>query len=363
MTSRVLFILKQRPGGPYGSWSYSEDGKSLPSGLSVSAGQIVDMLNINGIETKLVQVIDNNDIDREVSLFKPSHVIIEAFWVVPQKFEILRKLHPNVCWVIRNHSKLEFLSHEGGMIGWAIDYLRADLLLACNSHDTVADFKSLEPGSEDNVIYLGNYYKTPPLKHGVCTLTWQRWLRKLGIVAETRVPDEWRVGCFGAIRPLKNHLNQAVAAIIAANDLGVKLRFFINATRQEGERASSILNSLRALFARETEHELIELGWLGHYEFLNVIGTMDVVMQVSNSETFNIVAADAVVRGVPVITSPEVPWIAEEFTADATDIPAITKTLLYVCTTDKHGYVQQDQLLGLKRFVRHVKRGWLSFFE
>ena len=91
---KVLFILKKRK-------SSHSNYSVVSSGLFNSANFVSDMLNKNGIESHLVEVIDNNCIDREVTQYKPTHVIIEALWVVPSKFEVLTKLHPNVEWIIR----------------------------------------------------------------------------------------------------------------------------------------------------------------------------------------------------------------------------------------------------------------------
>ena len=77
---KVLFILKKRQSSHTGY-------DSVSSGLLNSARFVSDMLNKNGIESNLVEVQDNNCIDREVSKYRPTHVIIEALWVVPSKFE------------------------------------------------------------------------------------------------------------------------------------------------------------------------------------------------------------------------------------------------------------------------------------
>ena len=84
---RVLFILKRRQ--DYDGYKHSQIG--LSTGLYNSALYMSDMLNNNRIESKVVVVVDNNSIDKEVHLFKPTHVIIETLWVVPEKFEILNK--------------------------------------------------------------------------------------------------------------------------------------------------------------------------------------------------------------------------------------------------------------------------------
>src|ERR1700686_515277 len=104
---KVLFILKKNSYGYSGSYGYGM------SGLLNSAQFIVDMLNDNGVEAKLEIVNDNNDIDREVHKYKPDVVVVEALWVVPEKFDVLRKLHPRVKWIVRSHSDFPFLATEG----------------------------------------------------------------------------------------------------------------------------------------------------------------------------------------------------------------------------------------------------------
>jgi len=365
-TPRVLFILKRRHQGPYGAWNHSPDGKPLPSGLSISASQMALALDELGIPNKLVQVIDNNCIDREVTQYRPTHVIIEAFWVVPEKFDILRKLHPNVKWVVRNHSKSDFLSHEGGMVGWAIDYVKRGVTLACNSPEATADFKRLavSVGADPtHVIYLPNYYRAgdPPGFLGWLKIKFFKVLRWLGFVGPKRPEPEFlRIGCFGAIRPLKNHLHQAMAAIEMASAMGFRLKFYVNGNRVEG-KAEPILTSLRQLFNRYPMHELVELGWMEHDEFQSVLQTMHLVMQVSNSETFNIVAADSVLNGTPVLVSDEIPWLDGEYHANPNSVKHIAVRLSNLWCASGSGRVQQDQLAQLQEYGAESKRLWAHY--
>ena len=112
--SKILFILKIKQN--YGATNDYSIG--LSTGLYNSAQFMNEMLIDGGFDSQMVSVIDNNDIDREVTLHKPTHVIIEALWVVPSKFEVLCKLHPNVKWVIRLHSEIPFLANEGMAMDW-----------------------------------------------------------------------------------------------------------------------------------------------------------------------------------------------------------------------------------------------------
>lgn len=67
MKSRVIFICKNRT-DTYGN----------STGLHNSAQFVSNFLNQSGIESKVVSVVDGNDIDRVVTQYNPSHVFIEA---------------------------------------------------------------------------------------------------------------------------------------------------------------------------------------------------------------------------------------------------------------------------------------------
>jgi hypothetical protein len=323
------------------------------------------MLDELMIENKLVHVVDNNCIDREVHQYKPTHVIIEAFWVVPSKFEVLKKLHPTVTWVVRNHSKPAFLANEGGMIGWAIDYMRAGVTVASNSVEATRDLKILAEAARADTrlsIYLPNYYQSVHPFQTKRSVLWAKLLRALGINEGHRWVKYINVGCFGAVRPMKNHLMQAIAAIEVANSLNVKLKFWINGNRVEG-KGEAFLRSIRELFNRYPEHELHELGWLCHDDFLKVVRRMDVVLQVSNSETFNIVAADAVANGVPVVGSDEIPWLDREYVADPGCVFSISEKILRVWQNSRKKLLQADQLYDLRKYTEHTKELWTRYLH
>src|ERR1017187_3457174 len=107
VATRVLFVLKRREDYAIDD-SYS--GKGISTGLLNSATFVKDMLLIQGLDSELVVVTDNNGIDAEVSRYKPTHVIIEALWVVPEKMDELVALHSTVTWIIRYHSEAPFLA-------------------------------------------------------------------------------------------------------------------------------------------------------------------------------------------------------------------------------------------------------------
>jgi len=314
----VLFILKYRDN------SYDCDAATygyslLSSGLMNSAKFVCDNLVKEKIDATVANAVDNNDIDHLVTEAKPDVVIIEAYWVVPEKFEILVKLHPTVKWVIRNHSAMPFAAGEGQIMDWSLRYMDYDnVYVSCNDlrpnnelRELVAIYKPTWTAEDvaERVIYLPNYY---PVHAHKTTKVFNDKKETLDIA------------CFGAIRPLKNQLIQAIAAIKLADEWGKTLNFHINATRIEGG-GNSILQNLRKLFAK-LPHKLVEHSWLPHDEFKILVASMDLSLQVSYSETFNIVTADAVYEGVPVVTSGDIKWVHEVYTAD----PNSSDNIVYV---------------------------------
>lgn len=324
MAAKILFILKRREMTLEEDVSLQTHSRPnftycISSGLRNSAQFVVDMLNKNGIEAKMVEVIDNNCIDREVTLYRPTHVIIEAFWVVPEKFEVLTKLHPRVDWIIRNHSEMPFVATEGIAMEWTLRYLKyRNVYVAPNSSRAFEDTRKIIRAargvlsSEYKVLYLPNYYELGGTK----------------VQPYRPVGDTINVGCFGAIRPLKNHLIQAIAAIEFANRHDKKLVFHINVARIEGN-GNPVLKNIRSLFEHlpSDRFQLVEHGWLKHEDFLKLVETMDIGLQASFTETFNIVTADFVATGVPMVTSNEVFWMPEFFHANHTDAESIVAAM------------------------------------
>jgi hypothetical protein len=311
--SKVLFILKRKEN--YGVANFHEP-RGLSTGLLNSASYVSDMLNSIGISSEIEIAVDNNCIDRIVTQHKPSVVIIEALWVVPEKFEILQKLHPNIRWIVRLHSEVPFMAQEGIAFAWITDYLKyKNVYVGVNSLRMVKSLINLHlnsEGAEDKFLFMPNYY---PILN-----------------TKTKVPDykseELNIGCFGAVRPLKNHIHQALAAIHFADKENKKLNFHINANRLE-MKGEPILHNLRRMFDRQKKHghKLVEHAWQPREEFLELCGQMDIGMQVSFSETFNIVGADLINQGIPVVSSSEIPWAVGFFGASPVDQDSIERGL------------------------------------
>jgi hypothetical protein len=330
---RVLFILKR-----HHHYRHVKHHHNRCSGLYNSAFFVADMLN-KFCDAKIVEVVDDNDIDREVSQYGPTHVVIEALWVVPEKFLVLQDLHPSVQWIIRVHSETPFLALEGIAIDWVKRYVQyANVRVSTNSLRAKRDLDTVL--AEDAIVYLPNYY---PQGSEPC--------RKSG-------GRELSIGCFGAIRPLKNQLIQAIAAMNYANRNGLVLNFAINAGRVE--QGEAVLKSLRALFAG-TSHTLREFDWLNRQHFLDVMSSMDLAMSVSLTETFSLVTADAVSQGVPVVTSPEVGWTSKLSQADPTNASDIeTNISLALAYPRLNVWLNQR---NLRKYSNRSEKIWVDYLS
>ena len=306
--NRILFICKKR--SSYG----------ISYGLLNSCRFLCNALELMGNDSKLVEVDDNNDIDREITKYGPTHVFIEALWVVPSKFEVLLPLHPHVKWFVRLHSNTPFLSCEGIAMEWLIKYAALGVKypqfkVAVNAEKLKNDL-ALSLGIRS--VYAPNVY----LPHG---------LFEYDSLHTRPESNTIHIASFGAIRPLKNQLIQAMAAIAFANKIHKKLIYHINATRIESfgeQNGDATLRNIAALFT-ESPHKLECHEWLNWAEFIQLVSTMDLGLQVSFSETFNIVCGDFVYCNIPIVGSKDIEWMDSAYQADCTDIKDIVAHLQY----------------------------------
>lgn len=334
---KILFICKKR-NASYG----------VSYGLINSCEFVSNELRKHGIWAKTVSVIDNNCIDREVTLHSPTHVFIEALWVIPSKFETLISLHPKIKWFVRIHSKIPFLANEGIAIDWLKQYNEISkkhhrkLHISANSMDIVDTFKEC---FNINVLYHPNIYCPP-----------EYTFEDYGVPKDDKIIN---IGCFGAIRPMKNQLYQAMAAIAFGNGMDKVVRFHINGDRTE-QKGDAVLKNIENCFVG-TKHVLVKHDWMNHESFIKLIRGMDVGLQVSMSETFNIVAADFVDNNIPIVGSKDISWLNFLYKADPTDIDNIILKL-YIAYYGRYVNLQSLNTIGLQSYNIRAIFAWLDSF-
>lgn len=339
---KVLFICKKR------NDSY---GNSI--GLMNSAKFVINAIGKMGFHAQLALADDGNSIDRLVTDFNPCLVVIEAVWMHPDKLSELLSIprHAARKWVVRVHSKTPFLAQEGMAFDWIARYSQHKQVVVAPNSGLLVDDLSHGLGLP-RVRLLPNIYDPHDPAEGL--------VEKLEGWVYNSLKDSVDVGCFGAIRPLKNTAEQAIAAMIFAKKIGRKLRFHINGDRIES-KGEEIIKNIRGLF-RHTDAELVEHPWMSHKAFIKLVREMDIGLQVSMSESFNIVAADFAANNVPIIVSNDVEWANPLFKADVNSAADISRKMSSAWTMRRVGTTYINKL-ALDRYNKKATETWREYLK
>ena len=347
---KALFILKRRE-------DYSQDpsysgSPQIATGMWNSAKFVVDALNEKNIPADIELVIDANSIDAVCMAHNPDVVFIEGLWVTPAKMTELRGLarHAHRTFVVRVHSEIPFLATEGIAMDWIGQYLKTGVTVAPNaprSHDHLKAFAEVIGADTSLLPYLPNCFPTDFRAFHPSEL-------------DTEEKQTLDVGCFGAYRPLKNHLQQALIAMRFANSLGKKLRFHVNDRKDQG--GQPVFKNVQGMFDHlpPDQFELVVHGWEDRDSFLMSLQNIDLLMQDSLSETFNIVAADATWVGRPILGNKEIPWLFTLW-SDPTD-QAKAQKVLSTIWANKTFQVNQNRS-RLRTYTNQSQRIWVDFMN
>ena len=333
---RVLFLLKER--------HYSHSRASY--GLINSATHIAEFLQTHGHTCKVVEVFDGNSIDKEVYEFKADIVVLEALWCPVYKIKELMEIprYRRIKWIVRVHSDIGYLSAESHAIKLLNEY--ADLhshklILSLNSKKFV---EALSETLKYDFTYLPN----------IITI-------KEPIICDYR--DERRhidIGCFGAMRLLKNQCFQALAAVQAANILDKKLLFHI--TPNLGEQYDSVRMNLEEMFCK-SEHELVIHDWLPNEAFQKLVTKMDLGLQISYTESFNIVSADFINNNRLVVVSDAIDWLPPIMRTSTTDYDEAARKIVYMYKHRNSEWLKNRARTNLLYYNELSKREWLHFIH
>jgi hypothetical protein len=334
--AKILFLLKER--------TYSHAKTSY--GLINSATHIARFLATLGHECKIVQVLDSNFIDKEVYEFKPSIVILEALWVPGYKIkELLNiKRYKRIRWIVRVHSDMGYLSAESNAIQLLNEYINLHehhLTLSLNNKEFV---ESLSSAMRYDFTYLPNV-----------------------ITISDDIPDDYiedrhhiDIGCFGAMRLLKNQCFQAICAINAADKLEKKLHFHI--TPNLGIENDPVLKNLQELF-KIRPHELIVHDWLPNDEFQRLVRRMDIGLQISHTESFNIVTADFINNNRLILVSDAISWMPSIFKTSTIDYDEVTRKIIQMYKRRNSIALKTRALNHLISYNENAQQEWIRFLH
>jgi hypothetical protein len=155
---------------------------------------------------------------------------------------------------------------------------------------------------------------------------------------------------------------QAFGAVEFADKIGKKLRFHVNAGRIEMQ-GGPVLHNLKGAFQHlyDRGHQMVNHEWTPREQFLDLCATMDIGLQVSFSETFNIVGADLISQGIPIVGSNEIPWAVTAFTADPTNSEDICDKL--ALSYRFPGINAKTNQWSLTRYTNKTAQVWAKYFK
>lgn len=127
-------------------------------------------------------------------------------------------------------------------------------------------------------------------------------------------------------------------------------------------QGSPYFHNLEGLFNHLGDrYQLVKHEWLIHDKFIELCKTMDIGMQVNPSETFNIVSADLITNGVPIVGTTEIPWSSNWFNAAHQNSENIADMLWRTYTFPQINVCMHQR--NLLWYTNKTKKIWDRYFK
>lgn len=284
-------------------------------GLGVSALNNCKILQKQGIKASVWPIRNVSELYTKINqsdlLHPVTHIVIAAPWIPTPDLQTLVFTYTDRLFAVNCHSNVGFLQADTNGVKLLREYVDLqkgsfNFHVAGNSKKFVA---WLRQAYQTNCDYLPNMYY---LDDSVDT---NKPIWNGGVL---------RIGCFGATRPQKNLMSAAGAAILLSKELKADVEFWVSGGRTEGG-GNTILNSVRAMLVNEPGITLKEMNWASWPQFRSIVRTMHVLIQVSYTESFNMVTADGIAEGVPSVVSDAIDWAPEYWKAYSDNVPDIAR--------------------------------------
>jgi hypothetical protein len=273
-----------------------------------------------------------------------THMVVAAPWIPSADLQYVCFKYPTVKFAVNCHSNVGFLQADTNGVKLIRQYvdLEQGALNFQMGGNSVKFVEWMRRAFQATCAYLPNMYfldyRTRPHKP----------LHDGGIL---------RIGAFGATRPQKNLMSAAGAAIVLHEELKVDTEFWVSGGRTEGG-GNTILNAVRGLTENIPGFTLKEMGWATWPQFRNLVRRMNLLIQVSYTESFNMVTADGISQGVPSVVSDAIDWAPSYWQAymdDVCDMARVGRQLLYDPQTT------EDGLVSLESHNHKSFDAWLRF--
>lgn len=314
-------------------------------GLGVAAINTAKVLQRDGMPTEVWPIISAADLRQRLGKTSRTQVIISAPWIPTLDMQGLSHDFPQTQFAVTCHSNVGFLQADR------------------NGVKLVRELMDLEMATS-NVHLAGN------------TRRFCQWINQAFGVPCSYLPNLYflgtsaphprgpfscgtlRIGAFGASRPLKNLMSAAGAALEIARGLRVPLEFWLSAGRTESG-GDGVLAAVNEMLTGLPDVSLKLNGWQTWPEFRKTVASMNLLLQPSYTESFNMVTADGVAEGVASVVSSAIDWAPKDWKADVDDVPQIARIgrkLLF----DTHA--AQEGFHALQAYVADGLRAYRQYF-
>lgn len=315
-------------------------------GLGVAALNTAKVLNANSIRTSVFPAVSVADIatmlrgDSSIT-----HVVVSAPWIAAMDWQqLLLGPFPKVRFAVNCHSNVGFLQADTGGVTKIRQYI--DLEQGSLNFTVSAN-------SRKGASWVRSAYRAP------CAFLANLYYLDYSHKANRPVYSggTLRLAAFGAQRPLKNMMSAAGAALVVKNELSVPLEFYISSGRAEGG-GNTVVSAIQAMLTGIPGVSLVQAGWSSWPQFRDLVRTMHCLLQVSYTESFNMVTADGVAEGVPSVVSDAIDWAPEYWRAsvdDTEEIARVCRQLIFDPNAAGDGW------FALERHNREGFAAWTHF--
>jgi hypothetical protein len=267
------------------------------------------VLEQHGFDTAVFPVRHNIDVVNAIDNYNETHnerlthAVISAPWLSTHDLKSLLYGFPEVQFVVLSHSNVGFLQADPEGMRLLREY-----------HKLSGEFTNFKVGGNskkftdwmekvygDEIVLLPNLY---PVN--------EECVRAVSI---PKHQSPIKIGAFGAIRSEKNFMTAAAAAVAIQAELAVPVELHMS---EGGEGALGTTTEAINQMCKD-KVTLVRHSWAYWDNFIDIVAGMDLLIQVSYTESFNMVTADGISVGVPSVVSPAIYWAPPSWKADSDD--------------------------------------------
>jgi glycosyltransferase involved in cell wall biosynthesis len=165
-----------------------------------------------------------------------------------------------------------------------------------------------------------------------------------------------KIGSFGAIRPLKNQITAAAAALTLSTVLRTPVEFHMSTDRMEGG-GDVTFGAILAMYDALPNAKVVQDPWQSWPQFRNLVREMHLLIHCSHTESFSMVTADGIAEGVPSVVSDAICWVPEYWKANLDDVMDIVQVGRHLLT-DPHS--SEDGTKALRHYNDIGTQQWAN---